>query len=196
VCVDVTGVSLIYTNTGTIYTDTVVHFSADIAPDDADKPYTYTIDHGSGHGTPASSSDDPLTFDHTFVTTGTHTVEVAVWNCEMTSAVTDDVSFTVREQGVCVSLDSITIGGATSGAPGTYTFTTIYEPLDASIPITYAWDNGDTAATSIRPLSVGTTTLMVTATNICTTVPVTDTHAIVISSIGYDVYLPLVMRNS
>jgi hypothetical protein len=195
VCTEVTGVDLTITSTGAIYTDTVVHFSADIAPDDASKPYTYTVDYGSGHGTPASSSDDPLTFDQTFVTTGAQTVEIAIWNCEMTRAMTDEVSFTVREQGVCVSLDSVTIGGATSGVSGTYTFTTSYEPFDASTPITYAWDNGDTTASSIRALGVGTTTLMVTATNTCMAVPVTDTHKIVISRAGYDIYLPLVMRS-
>jgi hypothetical protein len=73
----------------------VVEFSADIAPDNADKPYTYTIDYGSGAGASQSSSDDPLTLTHTFVETDTYEVEVAVWNCGMTTPVTDSVSVMV-----------------------------------------------------------------------------------------------------
>jgi hypothetical protein len=53
--------------------------------------------------------------------------------------------------------------------------------------------NGDTSSFSVRDLDAGTHNLMVTATN-CTAALVTDTLTIVIS--GYDVYLPLVMRNS
>ena len=181
-CVKVTGVTLVVTNTGTIYTDTVVHFNADIAPDDADKPYNYRLTTDGAPGGVMASSADPLLFTDTFATTGTHTVEIAVWNCAMTEAqaMTGSVVVTVSEHVVCVDLTSITIAGATTGYPGVYTFTTSYLPQNATPPIAYVWDNGDNTATSIRTLGVGTHTLMVTATN-CTTALVTDTHPIVIS---------------
>jgi hypothetical protein len=98
-CVPVTDVVLSRTPTGNVDTVTEVEFSADIAPDNAGKPYTYTIDYGAGAGTPAASSADPLTLTHTFVSTGTYIVEVAVWNCTMvvTNAVTDTVQVVVEE---------------------------------------------------------------------------------------------------
>ena len=85
VCTGVNGVDLTLLTSGDIYTDTLVTFSAGISPDDASKPYSYTLDPDDGTAQLAfSSSDDPLTFTHTFVSTGSHDVEIAVWNCAMT----------------------------------------------------------------------------------------------------------------
>jgi hypothetical protein len=194
-CAEVAGVDLALATSGVVYTDTVVEFSADIVPDGADKPYTYTVDYGMGASAPAISNDDPLTtpLDHTFTATGTYDVEIAVWNCDMTEvqAVTSVVTLTVYARSACVDLTEITICGDESGAPGIYTFTTSYEPSDATPPIAYLWNNGDDTAISVQSLDVDTHTVVVTATN-CSTALVTDTHAIVIQN---RIYLPLVMRN-
>ena len=87
-CTPVTGVGLSLATSGDIYTDTEVSFSANVAPDNAGKPYTYTIDYGDGVSTTATSSDDPLTapLTHTFTATGTYEIEIAVWNCGMSAA--------------------------------------------------------------------------------------------------------------
>lgn len=86
VCTEVTGVDLTLLTAGDIYTDTPVAFRVDISPDDANKPYSYTIDYDDGTAPVAgTSSDDPMTLNHTFATAGTHTVEIAVWNCTMTA---------------------------------------------------------------------------------------------------------------
>ena len=98
VCTALTGVTLTVQTSGDIYTDTTVHLLADIAPDDATKPYTYTVDYGGGHGGVAPSSADPLALSHTWTSTGTHTVEIAVWNCAMTMPLTGTVQVTVSEQ--------------------------------------------------------------------------------------------------
>jgi hypothetical protein len=94
VCTEVTAVDLTLVTMGTIYTDTVALFSADIAPDDAAKPYTYTVDFGDSTA-PLTGTDnaDPLLFTHTFPVSGTRAVEIGVWNCAMseTQAVTDRV---------------------------------------------------------------------------------------------------------
>ncbi|MDY7078473.1 MAG: hypothetical protein SXV54_16280, partial [Chloroflexota bacterium] len=105
-CTNVTGVDLSIVTTGDIYTDTNVQFSANIAPDDAGKPYLYTIDYGAGPGAQDTSGEDPLTFYHTFTTVGTHAVSVSVWNCGMTSmeAMTDSVSLEVVGVGFEVYL--------------------------------------------------------------------------------------------
>jgi PKD repeat protein len=101
-CTPVTSVDLSLATSGDIYTDTEVSFSANVAPNNAGKPYTYTIDYGDGISTTTSSSDDPLTapLTHTFTATGTYEVEIAVWNCDMSEgeAVKDTVQVTVSER--------------------------------------------------------------------------------------------------
>jgi PKD repeat protein/subtilisin-like proprotein convertase family protein len=77
----------------------------------------------------------------------------------------------------CIDLTGITIAGPSSGEPGVYTFTTTYEPISATLPIVYLWDNGDTTADSVRTLGEGNYTLVVTATN-CSAAQVTGTHDI------------------
>jgi uncharacterized repeat protein (TIGR01451 family) len=181
ICRPVETVTLGITNTGSIYTDTVVYFSADLEPVKATRPYTYIAETDAGLQTaPLTSTVSPLLFDDVFGITGTHAATITVWNCGIGGAVQDVFTFTVREQGACVDLTSVTIHGETSGAPGTYTFTTSYEPFDASETISYAWDDGGSASSSVRSLGVGTHTLTVTATN-CSSAQVTDTHTIVIA---------------
>jgi plastocyanin len=79
-----------------------------------------------------------------------------------------------------VDLTSVTISGAITGTAGTYTFTTSYEPISATMPITYMWDNLSGGSTSVRDLSAGVHTLMVTATNVSSMV--TDTHTITLTA--------------
>jgi uncharacterized repeat protein (TIGR01451 family) len=193
VCTDVTSVYLSQLTVGTIYTDTEVAFEADIAPDDAAKPYTYTIDYGDGISSTATSNDDPLTgITHTFAATGSYDVEIAVWNCEMSEPATDTVEVMVSEYGTCVDLTDIAIKGDRMGYSSTYTFTTTYSPSNATLPISYTWDNGDITSTTVRTLDVGTHTLAVTATN-CSDVLVTDTYTTTIMS-SHNIYLPLVLK--
>jgi PKD repeat protein len=196
VCTDVMGVELVQLSMGTPYTDTLVRFSADIVPDDASKPYDLEVLWGDSLGITDSSSDDPLTLEHTYDATGTYQVDIYVSNCDMGpgDAVSDTLQLTVYEQGVCVGLAAVAISGESSGVPGVYTFTTDYDPPDASWPITYTWENGDAAGTSIRFLDVGTHTLGVTATN-CAGTEVTGAHTIVISpALGFYIYLPVVLK--
>jgi len=75
---------------------------------------------------------------------------------------------------------SVTISGNENEGPGDYTFTTDIDPANATTPITYLWDNGDTTSSSTRNLAIGTHTLVVTATNCGGSV--TNDHAITISS--------------
>ncbi|HOU14003.1 MAG TPA: PKD domain-containing protein [Anaerolineae bacterium] len=180
-CIAVADVSLTYTNTGTIYTDTLVYFSADVAPNTATQPYTYMLTVDGVSETPFSSSADPWRFTRQFLTAGDHSVEVAAWNCAMTTPVTDALEIPVTEHGVCVDLTGITIQGETTGYPGVYTFTTAYQPSNASLPISYQWDNGAAQAASVRTLGIGVHTLTVTATN-CAAAVVTDLHTIVIAA--------------
>ena len=60
-----------------------VSLTADIAPDDASKPYHYRLTVDGAAGEEGMSSDDPLSVVETFDTAGMHAVEIVVWNCEM-----------------------------------------------------------------------------------------------------------------
>lgn len=71
-------------------------------------------------------------------------------------------------------LAAVTINGPTGGPPGSYFFTAVISPANATPPITYLWDNGDAAVFSSRTLVSGTYRLVVTATNIAASAVVTD----------------------
>jgi hypothetical protein len=75
-----------------------VSFEADIGPDTFTAPFSYTIDHGDGDVVTGSTSDDPMAWNHPYTVTGTHTVQVSVWNCEMSVPVMDSVQVTVMEE--------------------------------------------------------------------------------------------------
>jgi PKD repeat protein len=72
--------------------------------------------------------------------------------------------------------------------------------MEGTKPITYAWDFGDTTSTDTLSSSIthtydlsGTYTVVLTTTNACGQDVVSDT--VPVSAVGYDVYLPLVLRN-
>jgi len=133
---------------------------------------SYMWDFGDGN---TSTDVDPV---HTYAAAGSYTVTLeATGDC---GTDTYSVMLTVSEEP-CIPLTGVAIQGATAGMPGTYTFTTSYEPVGATPPIDYLWDDGGTADTSVRTFDVtGTYTLTVSATN-CDGTMVEDTHVIVIS---------------
>jgi hypothetical protein len=105
-CIEVTSVTL-GVEPGPLYVGNAVSFSADIAPDDADKPYDYTVDYGDG--TPlvtSSSSADPLALSHTYASSGTFDVVISVWNCDMTveEAVSDTLPVDIEMSGYDIYL--------------------------------------------------------------------------------------------
>jgi len=87
--VGITSVVLTQVSEGPILPDLLVDFSADLSPDEAGKPYTYTIDFGDGTVITDTSSLDPILFTHAFTTSGWHTVHILVGNAGMTDPVTD-----------------------------------------------------------------------------------------------------------
>jgi PKD repeat protein len=202
-CVEVTSVDLSLVTTDVIYTDTVVEFSADIFPDNARHPYTYTIDYGAGASDPATSSADPLTtpLNHTFTTPGTYDLEIAVWNCGMTSPVTDVVQVVVSEKGVtCVEVTGVDLSLVTTDVIYTDTvveFSADIFPDNARHPYTYTIDYGagasDPATSSADPLTTplnhtfttpGTYDVEIAVWNCEMTSPVTDSVEVSVLSQG------------
>jgi len=194
-CTDVTNVNLTLLTGGDVYTDTLVAFSADILPDDASKPYTYTIDYDDG--TPPltlASSNDPLALNHTFATIGSHNVEIAAWNCAMTEPVTDSVEVVVSEP--CEDVSGVDLTLLTSGDVYTDTavaFSADVSPDDASKPYTYTIDYDDgtppfTLASSDDPLAlnhtfatIGSHNVEIAAWNCAMTEPVTDSKVVMVN---------------
>ncbi len=155
---------------------------------------TYTLD---VHITPAGSGAVTRTPDASSYVSGTVVTLTAVpemgwlfagWSGDLGGADNPDtitmdgnkVVTATFTQALPTPLTSVIIAGASTGAPGVYTFTTSYLPANATLPITYTWDDGGTAATSVRTLGQGAHILVVTVTNPAGTA-VTSTHTIVIA---------------
>lgn len=103
-CVEVSGVTLTREPEGHVSPDTLLTFTAEIAPLDATAPYSYTVDGGET----LTATEAPITFTR-FAGYGPggrapardadvggqaiamYYVEIAVWNCAMTAPVTDTV---------------------------------------------------------------------------------------------------------
>jgi PKD repeat protein len=96
VCTNVTDVELTLLSAGPIYPGEEVEISADLVPDGAAPPYSYTVDFGDGTAPILSAGyDDPLALHYTYTVTGTFSVEVLVWNCTMTEMVSDTLAVDV-----------------------------------------------------------------------------------------------------
>ncbi len=82
-CTPLSTVTLTLQTTGTLLLGAPVAFQADIGPDDAYKPYHYSIDYGDGNLASGTSSDDPLQIEHTYNLPGQFPVQFSAWNCGM-----------------------------------------------------------------------------------------------------------------
>ncbi len=208
VCSGLTSVDLSLETTGNITIGELVTFTANLSPDEATKPYTYTLDFGDDT-TPitATGSSDPLAFDHTFGAAGNFTVTISAWNCAMATPVTDTLAVTVETPDFPVTgldLSLLTPGTLYVGDPAS--FSADIAPDEAAKPYTYTLDFGDataiiTAMSSADPLAfdhtfaaAGVYTVTITVWNSAMTTPVTDTVTVTIEAPSYEVYLPIVMR--
>jgi hypothetical protein len=84
-CVEIAAVSLEAVESPVRLGDTGA-FEAGLSPDGATKPYSYTMALNGLVGVPQSTKLNPVTITRTLVTTGTQTVTLNAWNCEMKNA--------------------------------------------------------------------------------------------------------------
>jgi uncharacterized cupin superfamily protein len=207
-CTSLTDVGL--STTGTLQTGSPVTFTADLTPEDATQPYTYTIDYDDASGPiTGTSSTDPITLTHTYATSGTYTVEIGVWNCDMTTPVTTTRIVTITGAEVCRPLTGVDLSARGTMQPAKpITFTADLIPNDATMPYTYTIDYDDgtapmTATAHTDPLVIthtynttGTYTAEIGVRNCDLTSPITNTVEIdVAPGAGFNIYLPLVVRN-
>lgn len=142
---------------------------------------------------------DSITF--TWDITGVQGITVTATSAGKT--VTDTHTITITDDAI--ALDSIVINGVTAGTMAQpYTFTGVALPETATMPVTYTWTAtgqspvtrsiNDTMDTITYTWNVtGTQFITLTATNgIGSTV--TDTHTILIGTLRWPVYLPLVEK--
>lgn len=92
-CIPATGVTLRQITAGDLFTDTPVAFEADLLPA-ALTPYSYTLNGGATQ----TAESNPLPFDLTFNTVGTHTVALSVWNCPAHAPVGDSAQVFIHER--------------------------------------------------------------------------------------------------
>ncbi len=210
VCTDVTGVTLSQVTSGTVYVGDEVAFEANLTPDEAAKPYSYTVDYGDGAVFSASDSADPLSLSHSYAATGTYPVQIEVWNCDMTQPVTDGLTLTVGAPEVCKPLTEVALSLLTPGTlylGAELTLGADLAPDEASKPYSYTVNYGDGTALlpstgSQDPLlfshtyaAVGNYTVVVSAWNCDMSVPVSDTLPVVVVAGFHQLYLPIVIKN-
>lgn len=128
-------------HTGEIYVDTAVHFQVDFAPEDATRPYTYTVTWGDGGVDMGTSSADPLSLDHTFDASGLYTVALVAWNCSIVDPVTDVVTVSVQAPAACVDAS---VDDLRSSSPAFVGESMIFTAtVSGEAPLVYSWDFED-----------------------------------------------------
>lgn len=188
VCQDISGISLSQLTPGNPQPGVEATFSANVAPDWATKPYSYTLDFGDGVTTTlALANSDPFTFAHTYAITGVFPLEISAWNCAMPQPVTDTLQVEVAIP-VCNDLTGITLTLQTTStlyAGSEAAFLADFAPNSADTPYQFTLDFGDglttTSSTSQDPFeffhvfnAAGSFPVEISAWNCEMTTPVTD----------------------
>jgi hypothetical protein len=153
-------------------------YQAQPLPVTASAPLTYTWQDGTGGEFAVFS----------WTVTGTYTLAVSGTNpCGEGSGSTPVTVF-------CQGIDRVVISGPLTLLAGQEgTFEAVLEPITASRPITYGWDNGTSGPAAVYSWTVpGTYTLTVTATNPCAEAAASTVVEVVAPT--YRIYLPVVRR--
>jgi carboxypeptidase T len=93
--VDLTNVDLTQVTPGPIIAGNMVDFYADLLPNNATKPYTYTIDFGDGSVLTDISTMDPLPLSYEYNHPGAYTVKISLQNAGMALPVSDALELEV-----------------------------------------------------------------------------------------------------
>jgi uncharacterized repeat protein (TIGR01451 family) len=138
---------------------------------------------------------------HTYTTIGTYTVTLLITD-SLGYTATRSVANAVTVLPACTSLTNVTFAFAPA-RPLIHTsvaFTATILPINATLPITYAWNFGDgSVVTNTVPTIqhayhvTGTQTVTVTAYNLCTAPGVSAQNTVTIAP--YRLFLPLAMKN-
>ena len=157
-CTPIDAITLTLQTTGTLFLGQPIDLIADIAPDDATKPYQYTLDYGDGNQTSGFSALDPLPLTHTYTLPGDFSILFSAMNCPAADAVTDTLSVSIfAEEGIALS----PVSAQATGLPGeviTYTLrVTNTLPLTNSINLNLSDETwvSQVSTTTVGPLGPG-----------------------------------------
>ena len=189
----ITSVDLTLVDPGTIYPGATVGFNADLLPDTAAKPYTYTIDYGDGIVFDGSSNLDPLLLEHIYSLPGDFTVVIDVQNAVMLEPVIDILNITVAMTPTAPEADFSSNSPVQIGQPIQFTNLTT-----GSLPMTYEWDFGDGIGTSTETnpsykyTALGTYIVTLTASNDAGVDVITKTVTVLTTVIK--IFLPITSK--
>lgn len=157
-CTPISTVTLTLQTTGTLLLGAPVAFQADVGPDDAYKPYQYSIDYGDGNQVSGSSSDDSLEMEHTYYQPGLFPVQFSATNCGMPLPRTDTISVDIfAEEGIQIT-PAVSSAAALPGESVTYTLlVTNTGPLTNTYNIALSGNDWQVQASTmvLGPLSPG-----------------------------------------
>jgi uncharacterized repeat protein (TIGR01451 family) len=161
------------------YTDTQYTFTAVITPADATEPVTYTWSPAPASGQDTSSAQ------YQWSTPGTYTITLTAENCGNSASATHQVVIQSQIPGCPYPLQDVSIDGPSLGYTGTYTFTSLITPANATTPVSYTWSPAPTSgqSTSSAQYQWNTPdiyTITLTAANCGNAVSVT--HQVVVQS--------------
>ncbi len=138
-CTPIFAIELSQLSPDPIYPGEPVAFSADLMPDEANKPYSYTVSVDGAPILSGQSSDDPLEFQHSFTEPGEYTVSIDAWNCEMSEPATTELMVIVVAPA-CTALTEVDLELESDGdiLPGDEVlFSADLSPDDAAKPYSY-----------------------------------------------------------
>lgn len=163
------------------------NLTATAMPADASPPITYTWDFGDGSPIVRGPSS---VVGHTYDALGPYTIAVTAANCCGTATAEWPVEVFCQEiTGVEVEGPGALLVGQTGK------YLAAVEPVTASRPLTFTWDNGTVGATALYSWPVtGTYTITMTATNPCGVEQRGTRSVHVQEEWPYRIFLPLVRR--
>lgn len=124
-CIEISSVSLAQVTSGHILPGDEVFYQAFILPEDANLPFSYTINMGDGSDPVAGQSEDnPMEFSHIFQDPGLYGVVIQVQNCSMVAPVSDILNTVVSFEGLELA-PLVAQGSADPGETFTYSLTLI-----------------------------------------------------------------------
>ena len=102
-CTPIEAVTLTLQTPGQILVGEPLSLLADIGPQDANKPYDYSIDYGDGSLANGLTSDDPLTLIHTYTLGGEFPILFSAQNCGAAAITDTHVVDIFGEEGITIS---------------------------------------------------------------------------------------------
>lgn len=152
-CVEINAINLTQITPDPIVSGDLVELSLELSPDNAYKPYSYSLDFGDG--TPplnGDQRDDPLLRAHVFAAAGAYNVTAQVSNCAMPNPLSTHITLTIQERHGMTLLPTVS---SLSGDPGSVVTHTLQLSNTGEASDTFTLSSSTPAwATTIMPITL------------------------------------------